>query len=348
MFKKNFSKIFILIAAFFLIVAVGVSLYYYKVFISPNIYTDNKEKTYINISQSVDTPDSVIKILQERVRVKNLNSLKKAIKKFQYATVRSGHYEVHNGMGNKELINMLQRGLQKPVRVTFNNIRTKEQLAGVLSKQLMPDSVSILTLLNDSEYLARYGLNPENVLVTFIPNTYEFFWNVDEGKIFERMYREYEKFWTPERREKATEIPLTPIEVSILASIVEEETNKSYEYSTVAGLYVNRLKRKIPLQADPTVKYAIGDFEIRRVLNVHLDIDSPYNTYRYRGLPPGPIRIPSVQTIDAVLNYEEHNYIYMVAKETLNGEHNFASTLREHNNNANKYRRALNRLNIYN
>lgn len=323
-------------------------LNYRNVFLLPNIFTDSAGKSYINLYEGDVTADDVLALLLETVEVKNIRTLKKAIKKLQYVTVRSGHYELRNGMSNKELIQMLQRGLQTPVRVTFNNIRVKEELASTLSKQLMPDSLSIITLLNDSAYLDHYGLNVNNVLVTFIPNTYEFFWNIDEKKMFERFHKEYMKFWNEERLEKAAAIPLSPVEVSVLAAIVEEETNKPYEYPVVAGVYINRLKRGMLLQADPTVKYAVGDFAMRRVLNVHLETDSPYNTYKYRGLPPGPIRIPSPRAINAVLNYEKHNYLYMVAKETLNGEHNFASTLREHNNNANKYRRALNQLRIYN
>ncbi len=326
----------------------GISLHYHHTFLTSNIFTPNEEKSYINIYEGDMTTDDVINLLEEKAEIKNPRTLKKVMDKSEYVTVRSGHYEIRNGMNNKDLVRMLQRGLQSPVRVTFNNIRTKQELAASLSRQLMPDSLSIINLLNNEEYLREYDLTVDNVLVAFIPNTYEFFWNVDEKKMFERFYREYEKFWTKERLEKASAIPLTPVEVSILASIVEEETNKTYEYPIVAGVYINRLRKGMLLQADPTVKYAVGDFALRRVLKIHLETDSPYNTYKYKGLPPGPIRVPSMRAIDGVLDYQKHNYIYMVAKETLNGEHNFASTLTEHNNNARRYQKALNQLRIYN
>lgn len=331
-----------------LVVAGGVFVHYYRVFLAPNVFTADTQKTYINISDKISTTDEVLDVLSDEVEIKNIRTLKKTIEKLQYSTVRSGHFEIRNGMNNKDVVRLLQRGLQVPVRVTFNNIRTKGQLAASLSKQLMPDSLSIVSLLNDSVYVATFGFDVQNVLAAFIPNTYEFFWNIDETRVFERFHKEYLKFWTKERLEKAAAIPLTPIEVSILASIVEEETNKLFEYPIVAGVYINRLKKGMLLQADPTVKYAVGDFGLRRVLKVHLAADSPYNTYKYKGLPPGPIRVPSIQAIDGVLNYRKHNYLYMVAKETLNGEHNFATTLDEHNKNARKYQRALNELRIYN
>ena len=348
MFRKKILIIISICFGFLLLTAGGTFLYYQYLFLTPNIFISDTEKTHLNISNKISTIDEMTELLSEKADIKNVNTLKKSIERFRYRTIRPGHYELRDGMNNKEFVRMLQGGLQTPVRVTFNNIRTKSELAASLSRQLMPDSLSIINLLNDSAYLESYNLNIENVLVIFIPNTYEFYWNVDEKKMFERFYREYTKFWTEERLVKAEAIPLNPIEVSTLASIVEEETNKSFEYPIVAGVYINRLKRGMLLQADPTVKYAIGDFGMRRVLRVHLQTDSPYNTYKYKGLTPGPIRIPSMQAIDGVLNYQEHNYLYMAAKETLNGEHNFAATLSEHNKNARKYQSALNRLRIYN
>ena len=347
MFRKRGLIIALSCCVLLTFIASGMFLYYYQVYLSPNVFTYEESKTYINISNEISTTDELIDMLSKKVEVKNVHTLRKVIKKSGYSTIRSGHYKIRDGMSNKELVRMLQLGLQTPVRVIFNNIRTKEELASSLSKQLMPDSLSIIELLNDSAYLTTFGLDIQNILAAFIPNTYDFYWNVDEKQMFERFHKEYLKFWTKERLDKAAAIPLTPMEVSILASIVEEETNKSFEYPIVAGLYINRLKKRMLLQADPTVKYAIGDFGIRRVLKVHLEIDSPYNTYKYRGLPPGPIRTSSIRTIDAVLNYQKHNYLYMAAKETLNGEHNFATTLSEHNKNARKYREALNKLQIY-
>ena len=334
-----------------LLVLLGVAwlsllLYYNRVYNSPNIRVAGDE-TVLNIPDAGWDVRDVVHALSEKADIRHIHTLEKAMKGMDYETVRSGHYIVTDGMSNKQLVDMLRRGLQTPVRVTFHNLRTKQDLAASLSRQLMPDSASIMALLNDSAFLAGYGLNVDDALTLFIPNTYEFFWNVDAPGIFDRMKREYDRFWTDDRRAKAAAIPLTPAEVSILASIVEEETNIYKEYPVVAGLYINRLKRGMLLQADPTVKFAVGDFSLRRVLNVHLETESPYNTYLHPGLPPGPIRIPSPRAIDAVLNYQRHRYLYMVAKETLDGSHNFATNLRDHTNNAIRYQRALNRMRIY-
>lgn len=321
-------------------------LHYYRLLASPNIHVAEGEVA-LNIPDADWDTHDVICALSEKADIRNVRALEKAMARLDYETVRSGHYIVTDGMSNKALVDMLRRGLQTPVLVTFHNLRTKQDLAASLSRQLMPDSASIMALLNDSVFLAGYGLNVDNALTLFIPNTYEFFWNVDAPGIFDRMKREYDRFWTDERQTKAAAIPLTPAEVSTLASIVEEETNIYKEYPIVAGLYINRLKRGMLLQADPTVKYAVGDFSLRRILNVHLETESPYNTYLHPGLPPGPIRIPSARAIDAVLNYQHHRYLYMVAKETLDGSHNFATNLRDHTNNAIRYQRALNRMRIY-
>lgn len=345
--RKKLKKIILIVLLLILVGAGGGAWYFYRLFYSPNIYVTGGEKTFVDIDENIISVDDVLSILEKQAKIKNSGSLKQAVAIKQYKTVRPGHYEIKNGMSNKTLVTMLQRGLQTPVRVTFNNIRTKEQLAGVFSNKLMADSVAILNLLNNEHFVSSYGFTTDNILAMFLPNTYEFFWNTNAEKVFERMNKEYQKFWNETRIQQAAAIPLAPIEVSILASIVEEETNKVSEYPIVAGLYINRLKKGMLLQADPTVKYAVGDFALRRVLNVHLKTDSPYNTYLYTGLPPGPIRVPSTRCIDAVLNYEKHNYLYMVAKETLNGEHSFATTLSEHNKNARKYWNALNKLQIY-
>ena len=206
---------------------------------------------------------------------------------------------------------------------------------------------NLLCLLNDSVYCDSLGFTPETINALFIPNTYEIYWNISADKFIRRMKREYDAFWTPERLKKAEEIGLTPVEASILASIVEEETAASDEYPIVAGLYINRLHAGIPLQADPTVKFAVGDFSLQRILFEHLEIDSPYNTYINTGLPPGPIRIPSKKGIDSVLNYTKHNYIYMCAKEDFSGTHNFASNYADHMANARKYWKALNERKIF-
>ncbi len=315
----------------------------------PNIQLKGEQKAYLCIPDSCTYSD-VIKLLKNNndADVLNISAFKQVALLMHYGDkIRSGRYELKKGMNNFQLVRALRSGRQTPVRLTFNNIRTKQDLAGRLGKQLMADSLSIINLLDDSAFLSTYNLNPYTSISIFIPNTYEVFWNINANQLFERMDKEYNKFWTDERKAKAAAIPLTQAEVTTLASIVEEETNNKKDRPMVAGLYINRLKAGMPLQADPTVKFALGDFSIKRVLLGHLQTNSPYNTYKVIGLPPGPIRVATPEGIDAVLNYAHHNYIYMCASETLNGEHKFATTWAEHLVNANKYRKELNERNIH-
>ncbi len=260
--------------------------------------------------------------------------------------MRIGRYAVDPGMNHFDLLNRLRRGQQTPLRITFNNIRFKDDLAARLADQLMFEKEELIPYLNDPQYLKGLGFTPETVSALFIPNTYEVYWNISPEGLMQRMKKEYDAFWTEERKQKAADIGMTPVEVAVLASIVEEETAAADEYPVVAGLYINRLKRGMLLQADPTVKFAVGDFGLQRVLYQHLETDSPYNTYKYSGLPPGPLRMPSVQGLNAVLNYAHHDYIYMCAKEDFSGRHNFAVTLAQHNRNAERYRQELNRRGI--
>ena len=226
-------------------------------------------------------------------------------------------------------------------------MRTKQDLAGRISEQLMIDSLSLLEALNDSSRIATLGFDSTTVLAMFIPNTYEVYWNTSVEQLLERMYREYNSFWNENRKSKAVKIGLKPIEVSTLASIVEEEATYADEYPIVAGLYLNRLKRGQRLEADPTVKFALQEFGLRRILYKHLEVESPYNTYRNEGLPPGPIRVPSIRGIDATLSPVDHNYLFMVAKDDLSGRHSFSTTHAEHVRKARKYQRALNERKIY-
>ena len=252
--------------------------------------------------------------------------------------VHPGRYILTDGMTNQQLINMLRMGHQTPVKVVFNNMRTVEQLAGRISEQIEADSVSIIQAIDS---------NDDVDATTFIPNTYEFYWNTDADDFIAKMVAEHNRFWNETRLAKAKEKKLTPRQVSILASIIDKETTKTSEMPRIAGVYLNRLNKRWPLQADPTLVYALGDYNIRRVLEVHKKIDSPYNTYKYPGLPPGPICIPSIAAIDAVLNAEKHNYFYFCAKDDLSGYHVFAKNITEHNRNADKYRKALNKNKIY-
>jgi UPF0755 protein len=244
-------------------------------------------------------------------------------------------------MTNIEAIRLLRAGKQEPVKITFNNVRLIRDLSEKITKNLDLSPEEFEAALIDFTMSNRYGFNKDNILCMFIPNTYEMYYNVSPESLIQRMYDEYVNFWTDERKARAQEIGLTPIEVSILASIVQAESIQKDEAPVIAGLYINRLKKGIPLQADPTLVFAVGDFSLKRVLNEHKAVDSPYNTYKYAGLPPGPINMPEIHSLQSVIKYKPNNYIYMCAKEDFSGRHNFTSSYQQHMNNAIKYQRAL-------
>ncbi len=341
-----FPKIGKFIIIFFAIAFIIVGIRAYQLY--QYIFAENVKKEYVLLIPEDATYNQVTDSLKLNDVLNNYKAFKWVSKKKNYHdAIKPGRYVLELGMNTNQVVNMLRGGLQKPVDVTFSNIHFKEELAGKVSKYIQADSLSILTLFSDKSKIEGYGFTPETFRAMFIPNTYEFYWTTTADEFAERMHKEYERFWNEERRNKAKEIGLTPVEVTILASIVQSETAKNDELERIAGLYINRLKRGQLLQADPTVKYAVGDFSLKRILNSHLEIESPYNTYKYAGLPPGPINFPEVSSIDAVLNYEKHNYIYMCAKPDFSGYHNFAATLAQHNRNAAAYRAALNENRIY-
>jgi len=251
---------------------------------------------------------------------------------------KPGRYVITAGMSNNAMVNMFLSGRQSPIKVTFNNVRLREDLAKKLGPKLECGEQALLDVLKDDALAKEYGLNKDNFMVIFIPNTYEVFWTVKPREFVERMHGEWKKFWNDERLNKAEEIGLSPAEITVLASIVKGETNKSDEMDEVAGVYINRLKKGWKLEADPTVVFGIGDFTITRVTKQHLEFDSPYNTYKYEGLPPGPINLPDANVIDKVLNYTHHDYMFFCAREDLSGYHNFAVTNAQHEANAAKYR----------
>ncbi len=336
LFPRVGKYIIIFFAIAFIVVGVrAYQLYQY-------VFRENVKTNYVLIIPNDFTFQQVTEKLTENDILFNYKAFKWVSKKKNYPqTVKPGRYELKTGMNTNQVVNILRSGLQDPVNVTFNNCRFKEDLAGKVSKYIQADSISILNIFSDEKQIEKYGFTTENYRAMFIPNTYEFYWTTSAKDFAERMKMEYERFWNDERRKKAEEMDLTPVEATVLASIVQSETAKKEELKTIAGLYYNRLKRGQMLQADPTVRYAVGDFSLKRILNSHLEIDSPYNTYKYAGLPPGPINFPETASIDAVLNYEKHKYIFMCAKEDFSGYHNFAATLSEHNRNAAKYRAAL-------
>lgn len=255
---------------------------------------------------------------------------------------RCGRYLVQPHTSALDLVRMLTRGQETPMRLTLGKYRTKEQLSAHLGRVMMEDSAYWHTQFTDSTLLADCGVDTVSLLSIFVPNTYEVYWSTTGEKLLHRMRRESDSFWTDSRKQKASLLGLTPYQVVVLASIVEEETNKNDEKPIVASVYLNRLRKGMLLQADPTVKYAVGDFALKRILNVHLKADSPYNTYLYKGLPVGPICTPSVSSIDAVLQNWQTTYLYFCAKEDFSGYHNFASTLSQHNANAARFHKALN------
>ncbi len=256
--------------------------------------------------------------------------------------IRPGRFKIQPNWSNRSLINYLRNGKQATVKVILNNERLLTEVAGKVSKILEADSLEIIELLQNKNYLDQFGLIPETTMSVFIPNTYDFFWNTNASAFFEKMLAENEKFWQKENRmEKAKKINLKKEEVYTLASIVEKETNQNDEKQRMAGVYINRLKKGMPLQADPTVVFATGDFAAKRVLNRHTQFDSPYNTYMYKGLPPGPISMASISSIDGVLNAEDHDYVYFCAKGDGTGYHSFAKTLSGHNANARAYAQNL-------
>ena len=314
----------------------------------PNIvFTKDVTEKYIYIPTDSNFSE-VVTILLENGLLINENSFEWLAKQKKYNTnIKPGRYKIDRALNNNDLVNLLRSGEQTPITVTFHNLRTKEALAGKVASQIEADSVAILEYITDILFLQKLDLDDDNVACLFLPNTYEFYWNTSAEEFVNRMLKEYSVFWNSSRKEKAENINLNFYEISILASIVEKEQSiKVDERPDIAGLYLNRLKKGMKLQSDPTIIFAIGDFSIRRVLTKDLKTQSPYNTYLNKGLPPGPICIPSINAIDAVLNASENDYIFMCAREDFSGYHNFARTSREHNRNAKKYRRALNKQKI--
>lgn len=294
------------------------------------------------------TYDQVIDSLKKHDIIINYKAFDWVAKRKKYAgSIKPGKYLIDKGLTTNEILNMLRSGNQQPVNVTFNNLRFFAELAGDVSKYIQPDSTELLQKFMDPAVHQQFGFNQQTFPCMFIPNTYEFYWTTTADQFLERMAMEYKRFWNDERRKKAEEMGLTPEEVTTIASIVQEESNKNDERPIIAGLYLNRIKKGMPLQADPTVKYALGNFRIKRVLNSHLAVDSPYNTYKYPGLPPGPINFPEITAIDAVLNAAKTQYLYMCARQDFSGYHNFAKTLSAHNENARKYKAALDSMEIF-
>ena len=308
----------------------------------------NEHTIYLQIHSSDDMA-MVKELLVSSAAIKGiaLASFDPLMKHYGYdQRVKAGNYAIRPGDSMRDICLRLLSGNQTPVKLVVPSVRTLDRLAGAVGKQLMTDSAAVMSLLSDVHFLDSLGYTPATAPCIFIPNTYEVYWTMTPEQFVARMLKENQRFWNSSRRAKAKAQGLTPHEVMTLASIVDEETAKDDEKPMVTRLYLNRLKRGMLLQADPTVKFALGEFELRRILYAHLQTDSPYNTYKYAGLPPGPIRIPSMAAIESVLNPAKHTYIYMCAKEAFSGYHNFATTFTQHNTNARRYQQALNKRGI--
>lgn len=316
------------------------TFYFYQIVYTPNILVDREDRLFV--IKSGTTYRGVLEALGKEEIVNDMVSFSflARLKDFD-RTIQPGRFMLRRNMTNFAAIEALQSGRHEPINVTFTHVRLLSELDEKITKNIGVTPDEFEDALNEFIAGNQEGFTKDNILCMFIPNTYQVYFNVVPDELVGRMHDEYLKFWNEDRRSKAKEIGLTPIEVSILASIVQAETVKQDEAPRIAGLYINRLKKDIALQADPTLVFAVGDFTMKRVLNQHKEVESPYNTYKYSGLPPGPINMPQISNIDAVLNHEKSNYIYMCAKEDFSGNHNFATNLRDHNQNATKYQRAL-------
>lgn len=335
--KPEKKLIFFLLFSMLLI---SFGFYAYQIIYTPNFLV-GKEDRMIVVPNDADFK-TVQKILHEGDYVQDLMSFAFLSRIMDYdKKVKPGRFILKANMTNLQAIRVLRLGKQEPVRITFNNVRLLKDLSEKITTNLSMRSDEFEAAAVKFSMSNTYGFNKDNLMCMFIPNTYEVYYNILPDALMERMYDEYVMFWNDERKAKAAQLGLTPVEVSILASIVQAETVKQDEAPVIAGLYLNRLKQDMPLQADPTLVFASGDFALKRVLNEHKEIDSPYNTYKYAGLPPGPINMPRVNCIDAVLNHNMNNYLYMCAKEDFSGYHNFTDNYRQQINNAKRYQRAL-------
>ena len=303
------------------------------------------EKSFVYIPTNSNYKD-LLQILTDSNFIKDINSFDNMAHRLNFVDVKPGRYQIKSGMGNYSLVNMFKGGKQVPVKLVINKLRTQGDIIRKISSQLEADSASLYQLFNDTAFLCQNEISAPQLQALIMPDTYQFYWNTEPSKILAKIIKNYKKFWTEERKAKAQKLNLSPVDIITIASIVEEETNYADDKLKIASTYLNRLHIGMPLQADPTVKFAVNDFTIKRVLTKHTQTISPYNTYMNKGLPPGPICTPSRASIDAVLNAPKTDYLYFCADENLNGKSNFASTYAEHQGNAKRYQAALNARNI--
>ena len=335
--KKLKKKVYLIPIVICLI---GILLLGYYFFMDS--FSKVEETTYVYIDDN-DNIDSVCAKLSPIANAHAMMAFQTMARHGGYAEkIRTGRYAIVHGENTITIYRHLKNGHQEPVMLTIPESRTTDRLAGALGKKLMMDSTALAICLKDNDFCQRWGYDTTTIACMFVPNTYEVYWNTTIEHLMDRMQKEHQRFWNNERQAKAQAIGLSPNEVCTMASIIDEETANNAEKPMIAGMYLNRLKTNMPLQADPTIKFALKQFELKRIWQKLLFIDSPYNTYKNKGLPPGPIKIASIKGIDAVLNAASHDYLYMCAKEDFSGTHNFARTYQEHLKNAAKYTKALN------
>ncbi len=340
--KKKHIIIIVSIAAALVLAAGAVCIeQYYRLEVCNFASRDGEGHGYYVYPDA--TAESLFEQMKADYKVGSETAFRLHARHMLYRHPKTGYYHFPARIGDRHLIRRLQLGEQTPVRLSFTqSVRTPAQLASVLGKQLLLDSAAVKVRMDSAEYVKKYGMKPETAVCLFIPNTYEVYWTISPDQLFDRMHKEYNRFWNDERRAKAKALGLQPTEVATIASIIESETNKASEYPIIASIYLNRIEKGIPLQACPTVIYAVGDFSMRRVLKRHLAIDSPYNTYKYSGLPPGPIRLARASVMDAVLNAPKTNYLYMCANPDFSGTHVFSSSYAQHAATARRYQQELN------
>ncbi|MCS6819231.1 MAG: endolytic transglycosylase MltG [Chitinophagales bacterium] len=342
--KKTLFPALVLAALVLAVLTIAALVSVYVIFLKPNVAA--KKRTHIYIPTD-STYSYLITQLKQKEVLENLWSFEliAQIKELPYK-VKSGHYVITPGMNNRQLVNMFRAGLQVPVKLIIYNIRTKEEFSGLIGRTLEIDSIQIIRALNSDSFCRKYGLDTNNILTHFITDNYELWWNSPAEKLWKKLDDAHRAFWNEDRIQKLSNLNLQKHQAVILASIVEKETFRDSEMPTIAGVYINRLKLGMPLQADPTLLFALRDFDARRVLNYHKDYDSPYNTYKYTGLPPGPICMPRKKSIDAVLQAEKHEYLYFCANPDMSGYSVFSKTYDEHQKVAALYRKKLNAMNI--
>lgn len=324
-----------------------IACYYYYLWFKQSAVNTEVTRSHFYVPTGTTTLD-LFRLLEDSQLLTSTKELKALAELKKMEAPHPGHYLIKQGMSANALINMFKAGLQSPIKLVINPVRKPENLAGKIARYIEMDSLEVLELLTNDSIQAAYGFDSTDFYTLFIPDTYEVYWNVGSETLLNRMNKEYKRFWTSDRIKKAKKIDLKPREVVTLASIVyAEQLQHADERARIAGLYLNRLKKGMALQSDPTLIFAMDDFSTRRVLLKDREIESPYNTYKYAGLPPGPIYLPDKASIDAVLNAEDHNYLYMCAKSDLSGYHNFTNSYSQHLRNAKKYQRAISNQGIY-